>query len=178
MALNHRSGTTSDYRDIQTEVSLGIVKPHAYAHRKQVEQMIEGHEYVVQELPGTHRLYIAARKDPFTITQSLARLHYEAHQDKPFYEELVRMMCSGPSELMVVEGPDAIHQLSVLTGPTDPKQAPKGTIRERFGEKGENIMYNAFHRSADRRDAGREIRLYFEMEELPPGIRALLGELW
>ncbi len=178
MTEDHSQVTTLDYANTKLKLSLGIVKPHAYKDREAIEQMIEGHEYVVRGLPGTQKLAIAVRKDPYLIPRAFAALHYEEHRGKPFYNALVRMMCEGPSELMIIEGSDAIHQLSVLTGPTDPKNAPKGTIRERFGEKGDDIMYNAFHRSANEKDARREIRLYFEMEELPPKVRDLYLQLW
>ena len=172
MALDYRSGTTPAYEQRNTEITLGIVKPHAYKHRIEIESMIAG-----------SGLLIPVRKYPFLIPRSLAVLHYEEHFGKPFYNALIEMMTSGPSEIMIVEGPNAISRLSVLTGATDPRNAEPGTIRNKFGDKDGRIMYNAFHRTfaenpdAAKRAVKREINLYFTREELPEHVTRLLDEL-
>ncbi|MBI4167403.1 MAG: nucleoside-diphosphate kinase [Candidatus Aenigmarchaeota archaeon] len=170
--VDHQLGTTLPQELYADEITLGIVKPHAYSHRMAIENMIT-----------KSGLLIPVRKFPYTISPSLARLHYEEHHGKYFYEALVEMMTSGPSEIMIVEGENAIQRLADLSGETDPRSAATGTIRHRFGQKDGQIMYNAFHRSFDpdpskaRRAVKREITLYFDREELPPHIAELLDAL-
>lgn len=149
---------------------MGIVKPHAYTHRKDIEYMIL-----------ESGLAIPVVIDPYLMRPSIARLHYEAHMTRDFFPELIEMMTGGPTELMVVEGVNAIERLSDLTGPTDPRDAKPGTIRHRYGNKEGRIMYNAYHRSSSVKDGIREIFLHFDQEELreqlPESIRDLLTEL-
>ncbi len=163
MAINHQSVTTAYQETGELEVTLGIVKPHAYANRRQIELMIL-----------ESGLVIPTKKDPYKISKNLAALQYEEHWGKPFYGELIEMMTSGDSELMIVEGLDAITRLAMLAGATDPAKAEKGTIRERYGLKDGKIMNNAFHRSDSPRSAKREILLYWDYEELPADVGRLL----
>lgn len=165
MTLDHQSGTTLQQE--LYEITLGIVKPHAYQHRRAIENMIT-----------RSGLAIPVKKYPFLIPPGLARLHYEEHIGKPFYEPLVEMMTSGPVEVMIAEGPDAINRLVKLAGATDPREAAPGTIRHRFGNKDGDIMYNAFHRTfgsgaGARRVVKREIALYFGENELPERIAGI-----
>ncbi len=163
-----------DYRPVATtgqetgalQITLGIVKPHAYKDRRKIEWMIL-----------ESGLAIPAKKDPYRISEGLATLQYEEHRGKHFYEKLLEMMTGGDSELMVVEGPDAINRLIRLAGATDPAKAEKGTIRELYGIKDDLLMNNAFHRSDSPKSARREILLYWGREELPADISALLDNL-
>ncbi len=177
MKLNHQSGTTLQQELYTDQITLGIVKPHAYRRRREIGCMIKNHRYEVEGLDGEQKLVIIARKAPFRIPESIAHLHYQIHQGKPFYEKLVRMMSVGSAELLVISGPNAVQELSSLTGATDPREAAEGTIRRRFGNKKGWIMYNAFHRSDSQKEARREIYLYFDKSELPDRVVELLDDL-
>ena len=155
MASNHSLGTTYETGQACQRFSFGIVKPHAYEHREEIAYMIRD-----------SGLAIPVQKS-YQIPRNIAMLHYEDHNKMPFFHDIVGMMTVGPSELMIIEGENAINRLSILTGETDPREAATGTIRDRFGIKDDRIMYNAFHRSDSEESMRREVYLYFGIDELP-----------
>lgn len=167
MTNDHSEGTTPDYTNKLTmkapEVSLGIVKPHAYKDREEIKYMIRD-----------SGLAVPFNKDPYRISRAQAQTHYAEHKERSFYPKLIDMITSGEVELMIVEGEDAINRLSILTGRTDPREADPGTIRNRFGDKTGMIMNNAFHRSDSAKSARREILLYWDRTELPGRILGIL----
>ena len=93
---------------------------------------------------------------------TLAR-HYEEHQSKPFYADLVRFMTSGPIVLQVLEGENAIQRYRDVMGATDPAKAASGTIRKEFAE---SIERNTVHGSDSVENAKLEIGLTFKPEEI------------
>ncbi len=98
-----------------------------------------------------------------SISPELAAKHYAAHQAKPFYPGLIRFITSGPVVAMVWEGADAVAQVRAMMGPTDPHQAPPGTIRGDFALA---IDCNVIHGSDGEAAAESEIGLYFTPDEL------------
>ena len=92
------------------------------------------------------------------IDRELAHRHYEEHTEKPFFEELVSFITSGPVVAMVVEGEDAIAVVRELMGATDPKDAAPGTIRGDFARE---ITENIVHGSDSSTSAARELSLFF-----------------
>jgi nucleoside-diphosphate kinase len=92
------------------------------------------------------------------IDKELASRHYEEHREKPFFDELVSFITSGPVVAMVVEGEDAVIVLRTLMGATDPKKAAPGTIR---GDYGLAITENIVHGSDSPESAKRELELFF-----------------
>ncbi len=94
----------------------------------------------------------------FTIDDSLAKKHYAEHTDKPFFNELVSFITSGPVVAMVVEGPDAIAGMRQIMGATDPLQAAPGSIR---GDLATVIGENIVHGSDSPASAEREVNLFF-----------------
>ena len=78
------------------------------------------------------------------LTVDQARDFYKVHEGKAFFAPLVAFMASGPVVVAVLEGEDAIERLDGVVGPTDPAQAPVGTIRRDFGL---DVRKNAVHRS-------------------------------
>lgn len=145
-------------------ISFGFVKPHAYQWKDEIERMIR-----------ESGLSIPVKKDPYYFSREKAESQYRMHMGKPFFDALVEEILSGATDLLIVEGDDAIQRLIKLTGDTDPNLAEKGTIRERFGKR-DNPMYNAFHRADSRESAKEEIFLHFDMEELPRYIAEFLQE--
>lgn len=99
-----------------------------------------------------------ARMDLRTIDRDLAGRHYAEHVDKPFYDELVSFITSGPLVAMVVEGPDAVGQVRTLMGATNPADATPGSIRGDFATQ---ITDNLVHGSDAPETAEREIALFF-----------------
>ncbi|MCD6323739.1 MAG: nucleoside-diphosphate kinase, partial [Desulfurococcales archaeon] len=79
---------------------------------------------------------------------------YDIHKGKPFYEELVSFMTSGPIVAMVVEGDEAVSVVRTLIGPTDGRKAPPGTIR---GDFALSISYNVVHAADSAERAKYEI---------------------
>ena len=99
------------------------------------------------------------------IDRELAEQHYGEHEDKPFFEDLVSFITSGPVMAMVWEGQDAVSQVRTMMGETDPAESPPGTIR---GDLGLDLGRNVIHGSDDE-DPGaneREIDLFFDEDEL------------
>ncbi len=94
----------------------------------------------------------------FTIDRELAAEHYAEHTEKPFFGELVDFITSGPVMAMAVEGPDAVKVVRTLMGPTNPVDAPPGTIR---GDLGIELTENLVHGSDSPTSATRELGLFF-----------------
>ena len=92
------------------------------------------------------------------IDRSLAEQHYAEHMDKPFFRELVDFITGGPVVVAKVTGESAIEAWRALMGPTNPVQAPPGSIRGDFATLiGENIV----HGSDSLASAARELGLFF-----------------
>ena len=85
--------------------------------------------------------------------------HYAEHQGKPFYDSLVGFMSRSPALVAVVEGPDDTFAIvRTLMGPTNPAEAPPGTIR---GDLGTEMTENLVHGSDSNESAEREIAIFF-----------------
>lgn len=93
-----------------------------------------------------------------TIERSTAEAHYGEHVDKPFFGELVDFITSGPVVLARISGEQAIAVWRTLMGPTDPVQAPPGSIR---GDLATLIGENVVHGSDSPASAERELALFF-----------------
>ena len=93
-----------------------------------------------------------------TIERVTAEEHYGEHREKPFFDELVEFIGSGPVVVARVEGERAVPVLRSLIGPTDPALAPPGTIR---GDYGLIITENLVHGSDSNESADRELKLFF-----------------
>jgi nucleoside-diphosphate kinase len=93
-----------------------------------------------------------------TIDGELAEEHYGEHRDKPFFGELVEFITSGPVVVARLEGEGAIAAWRTIMGPTDPADAPPGTIR---GDFGSIITENLVHGSDSPESAERELKLFF-----------------
>jgi nucleoside-diphosphate kinase len=97
------------------------------------------------------------------IPRSLAETHYAEHRGKPFFEELVAYVSSGPVLAMVVEGDGAVAMLRKLCGATKAEEAAPGTIR---GDYAMHTGLNVIHASDSAESAAREIALFFEPGEI------------
>jgi nucleoside-diphosphate kinase len=93
-----------------------------------------------------------------TIDRPLAEEHYGEHREKPFFGELVAFITSGPVVVARLEGEGAVDVWRTMIGPTDPANAPPGTIR---GDLGLIINENIVHGSDSPESAERELKLFF-----------------
>lgn len=104
------------------------------------------------------------------VTREQAEALYAVHKGKPFYDGLIKFITSGPSVLTVVEGENVVAGLRAMMGPTDPRQAPAGTLRgdnvgdPLFTEDG--IMMNVCHGSDSIENAKKEIAIFFNEADL------------
>ena len=97
------------------------------------------------------------------VDRVLAERHYAEHAEKPFFEELVAFISSGPTLALVVEGEAAIAVVRSTMGATDPANAASGTIR---GDLALAMPDNLVHGSDSPESAEREIALWFAPDEL------------
>jgi nucleoside-diphosphate kinase len=100
------------------------------------------------------------------LTKETAGAFYAVHEGRPFYDELVGFMASGPCVPMALEKENAVADFRTLIGATDPKDAAEGTIRKLYaGSKGENIVHGS-----DSADNGKiEVAFFFAERELVEG---------
>ena len=93
-----------------------------------------------------------------TISKDLAEQHYGEHKDKPFFNDLVSFITSGPVVAMQVEGNDVVLQIRNLMGTTNPSQSTPGSIR---GDLATELDKNVVHGSDSDESAERELSLFF-----------------
>lgn len=97
------------------------------------------------------------------LNDKILTLWYAHHSDKPFFPDLLSYMQETPVVAMVLEGEGVIEKVFTICGPTDPKDAPEGTIRREFGkDKSRNVV----HRSDSAEAARKEISLLFSPDEV------------
>ncbi len=135
------------------EQTLSIIKPDG------VEKNIIGQVYSRFEQAG---LQIVAAK-MMQLSQQQAEQFYEVHKSRPFFNDLVKFMISGPVMVQVLQGENAIAKNREVMGATNPKEAAKGTIRADFAD---SIDENVVHGSDAADTATREIQFFFEPAEL------------
>jgi nucleoside-diphosphate kinase len=92
------------------------------------------------------------------MERSVAEEHYGEHRERPFFGELVEFITSGPSVMMAVEGEGAVGALRTMIGPTDPHDAPPGTLR---GDYALEVGQNVIHGSDGPESGARELKLHF-----------------
>lgn len=140
------------------ERTLSIIKPEAVARN------LIGEIYARFEQAGLR--IVAARMRH--LNQDQAQRFYAVHKERPFYNDLVAYMQSGPVMVQVLEGENAIARNREIMGATDPKAAAAGTIRADFAE---SLEENAVHGSDAPETARNEIAFFFDEDELCPRTR-------
>ena len=111
---------------------------------------------IISRLEKNNLKIIAAKL--ITLSASDAGGFYAEHEGKPFYDDLIEFMTSGPVFIQVLEGEDAISKNRELMGNTDPSKADPGTIRADFAQ---TIDANAVHGSDSEISAERVIAFFF-----------------
>ena len=99
---------------------------------------------------------VAIRK--VSMQRAAAEEHYAEHRERPFFGELVDFITSGPVVMLAVEGQGAVGAMRTMMGPTDPQDAPPGTIR---GDYALDVGQNVVHGSDGPGSAERELALHF-----------------
>ena len=136
-----------------TERTLIIIKPDA------VQRHLAGRIIVRFEEKG---LQLVAAK-LVQITEEMARRHYPAHEDKPFFEPAVKFMSAAPSLVMTWQGEGVINMSRKMIGSTFGFDAVAGTIR---GDFGRSERYNLIHGSDSPESAEKEIEMFFAPNEI------------
>jgi nucleoside-diphosphate kinase len=134
---------------VPVERTLSIIKPDAVAKN------VIGEIYTRFEKGGLK--IVAARM--MHLTRSQAEAFYAVHRGRPFFEDLVKFMTSGPVMIQVLEGDNAIARNRELMGATNPQEAAPGTIRADFAR---SIDANAVHGSDGPDTAAVEIACFFD----------------
>ncbi|MEO8037902.1 MAG: nucleoside-diphosphate kinase [Betaproteobacteria bacterium] len=137
------------------ERTLSIIKPDAVAKN------VVGQIYTRFENAGLK--VIAARMKQ--LSKAEAEGFYGVHRARPFFNDLVNFMISGPVMIQVLQGDGAIAKNRELMGATDPKKADKGTIRADFAD---SIDANAVHGSDGTETAAVEIAYFFPALDIFP----------
>lgn len=137
------------------ERTLSIIKPDAVAKN------VIGQIYSRFEEAG---LTIVAAKMKH-LSQEEAEGFYAVHKERPFFNDLVAFMVSGPVMIQVLEGDNAVAKNRELMGATNPAEAEAGTIRADFAE---TIDANAVHGSDSAENAAIEVAYFFADNEICP----------
>ncbi|MDR3101335.1 MAG: nucleoside-diphosphate kinase [Paraburkholderia sp.] len=130
------------------ERTLSIIKPDAVA-KNVIGQIYSRFESAGLKIVASRMVHLS-RAD--------AEKFYAVHAERPFFKDLVEFMISGPVQIQVLEGENAILKNRDLMGATDPKKAEKGTIRADFAD---SIDANAVHGSDAVETARVEIAFFF-----------------
>lgn len=134
------------------EQTFAIIKPDAVAagNSGKIITMIEEAGFEIAALKKVH------------MTRDQAGGFYAVHKERPFFNDLLDFMTSGPAVIMILRKEGAIRAWRDLMGPTNSSEAPKGTVR---GEFGTNIERNASHGSDAPETAAFETAYFFNCFE-------------
>ena len=129
--------------------TLSIIKPDAVERNlsEKIKSIFLKNNLVISNSKKLH------------ITKEEAADFYKVHQAKPFYDQLCSYLSSGPIEVLILEGNDAVKKNRDLMGATDPKNAKDGTIRKLYGI---SIDKNSVHGSDSSENAKEEISFFFK----------------
>ena len=136
-----------------TERTFSIIKPDATA-RNLTGQIIARFEEAGLRIVASKRIHMSREQ---------AEGFYAVHKERPFFDDLVSFMISGPVIVQVLEGDNAIARNREIMGATNPADADEGTIRKDFAE---SIEANSVHGSDAPETAAEEIKFFFADNEL------------
>lgn len=134
--------------------TLSMIKPRA---------VHEGHAGEILSIITKQGGFRIAAMKMLRLSREQAMKFYEVHKDKPFYNDLVEFMSSGPIVAFVLEKENAVEAFRSFIGATDPAKADEGTIRAMFGK---SIQENCVHGSDSDENAKREISFFFASHEV------------
>ena len=133
--------------------TFSIIKPDA------VKRNLIGH---INQMIESSNLKILASKKMY-LTKKQAEIFYKVHKERPFFNSLVEYMTSGPVQVQVLEGENAVSKYREIMGATNPAEAENGTIRKLYAE---SIEANSVHGSDSEENAKIEISFFFSGSEL------------
>ena len=133
--------------------TFSIIKPDA------TKRNITGS---INKIIEDNNLVIIAQKR-IKLSKEKAEGFYSIHKDKPFFNDLVEYMTSGPVIVQVLQGNNAVENYRRIMGATNPENAEKGTIRKEYAL---NIQENSVHGSDSEENAKIEINYFFEDSEI------------
>jgi nucleoside-diphosphate kinase len=136
-----------------TERTFSIIKPDA------TRRNLTG--AITRMLEEAGLRVIASRR--IRMTKDQAEGFYAVHRERPFFNDLVKFMTSGPVVVQVLEGEDAVAKNREVMGATNPANADEGTIRKTYAE---SIEANSVHGSDSPENARIEIDFFFKPEEI------------
>lgn len=128
--------------------TLSIIKPNAVKKNKI--------GMIIASLEEAKLKVIEAKM--VTLSIEKAESFYSEHKEKPFFNELIAFMTSGPVVIIALEGEDAINTNRKIMGATNPAEALEGTIRAKYGD---GMTENAVHGSDGLESASRELKFFF-----------------
>ena len=133
--------------------TIALIKPRAFSENLSIPILYELHKagFTVRSIKTLRLNKLQAEK------------FYAVHNERPFFQELVQFMISGPIMAVLLEKDHAIEDLRALLGDTDSQHAKEGTIRNKFGL---NKQQNAVHGSDSPENAEKEIRFFFSELEV------------
>ena len=135
--------------------TFSIIKPDA------TKRNITGS---INKIIEENDLTIIAQKR-IKLSKNKAEGFYSIHKDKPFFNDLISYMTSGPVIIQVLQGDNAVDQYRKIMGATNPSNAENGTIRKEFAL---NIQENSVHGSDSEENANIEINYFFSESEILP----------
>lgn len=135
------------------ERTLVLIKPDG-VQRKLAGEIIKRFENKGLKIVGLKMV---------NISIPLAEELYEMHRDKPFFKYLVKFTTSGPNIALVLEGREAVSMVRKIIGATTPEESRPGSIR---GDYAIHERFNLAHSADFKKNAEREIRLFFKPQEL------------
>ena len=133
--------------------TFSIIKPDA------TKRNITGS---INKIIEENNLVIIAQKR-IKLSKEKAEGFYSIHKDKPFFNELIEYMTSGPVIVQVLQGDNAVENYRRIMGATNPENAENGTIRKEYAL---NIQENSVHGSDSDANAKIEINYFFEESEI------------
>ena len=135
------------------EQTLCIIKPDAVKNSfvDEINEIIEDNNLLV------------LKSKKIKISKDIAESFYSEHKERPFFDSLVKYMTSGPVQVQVLEGEDAVIKYRKIMGATNPDEAEEGTIRKQYAE---SIEANSVHGSDSEENAKIEISFFFSGSEL------------
>lgn len=135
------------------EKTLSIIKPDSVEKNNigKILQRFEENDLKIVAIKMLHLSSLEAKK------------FYQIHSQKPFFNELIEFMSSGPIVVLILEGKEAVLKNRKIMGDTNPKNAEMGTIRKDFAT---NITENAVHGSDSLENAEKEIKFFFTEKEI------------
>lgn len=135
------------------EKTFSIVKPDA-VQKNLIGKIFAHIEGAGLKIIGTRMVH---------LSEDQAKEFYAVHKERPFYNDLVKYMTSGPVVVSCLEGENAVAKYREIMGATNPAEAAEGTIRKLYAE---SIEANAVHGSDSLENAKKEIAFFFEEQDL------------